>query len=106
MAPAVREIQAAGGRSLFTGATVLNPIGNVGRNILRADGINHLDFGIIRNVRVREGHNMQIHANFFNATNTRDWGIPDAVFTSATFLNEGAPEVPARRIQMGLRYVF
>ena len=102
----VRQIQAAGGRSLFTPASVANPIGNAGRNILRADGINRLDFGLLKNTRVREGHNFQIHANFFNAMNTRDWGIPEGVFTSAAFLNEGAAEVPARRIQVGLRYSF
>lgn len=102
----VREIQAAGGGRLFRGVTAANPIGDAGRNILRADGINRVDFGLIKNVRVREGHTFQIHANFFNATNSRDWGIPDGVFTSAGFLNEGATEVPARRIQMGLRYAF
>ena len=51
-------------------------------------------------------HAIQFHANFFNATNTRDWGIPEGTFTSAAFLNEGANEVSARRIQLGLRYVF
>ena len=102
----VREIQAAGGRSLFSPATVQNPIGNTGRNILRANGINRLDFGFLKNVKVREGHTFQIHANFFNATNTRDWGIPEGTFTSPAFLNEGATEVPPRRIQLGLRYAF
>jgi len=102
----VRDIQAAGGRSLFTPASVANPLGNAGRNILRADGINRLDFGLIKNVRVREGHSMQVHANFFNATNTRDWSIPEGAITSPNFLNEGAAEVPARKIQLGLRYVF
>jgi hypothetical protein len=102
----VREIQAAGGRSLFLPATVAAPIGNAGRNIFRADGINRLDFGIIKNINVTETNRFQIHANFFNALNTRDWGIPEGVFTSAAFLNEGAFEVPARRIQVGLRYTF
>jgi len=102
----VRQIQAAGGRSLFSPATVQNPIGNAGRNILRASGIDHLDFGLLKNVKVREGHNFQIHANFFNATNTRNWGIPEGTFTSPAFLNEGATEVPPRRVQVGLRYVF
>ena len=99
-------MQAAGGRSLFLPATVQAPIGNAGRNILRANGINRLDFGLIKNTRVREGHSLQFHANFFNTTNTRDWGIPEGVFTSAAFLNEGAAEVPSRRIQLGLRYSF
>jgi hypothetical protein len=102
----VREVQAAGGRSLFTPATVTNPIGNAGRNILRANGINRLDLGFLKSVRVREGHTFQIHANLFNATNTRDWGIPEGNITSPAFLNEGASEVPPRRIQLGLRYSF
>ncbi len=102
----VRDIQAAGGRSLFLPATVNNPIGNVGRNILRADGINRLDFGLLKTTQITEKHALQFHANFFNATNTRDWGIPEGIFTSPAFLNEGANEVSARRIQLGLRYVF
>src|SRR5262249_3733985 len=102
----VREVQAAGGPSLFSPATIQNPIGNAGRNILRANGINRVDFGLLKSVKTREGHSFQIHANFFNATNTRDWGIPEGVFTSPAFLNEGALEAPPRRIQMGLRYAF
>ena len=102
----VREIQAAGGGRLFRAATVQEPVGNLGRNVLRANGINRLDFGIVKNTRITENHRVQIYGNFFNATNTRDWGIPNGVFTSAAFLNEGAPEVPARKIQLGLRYTF
>jgi hypothetical protein len=102
----VRDIQAAGGRALFTPATVAAPIGNAGRNILRANGINRLDFGLLKYIRVREGHNFQIHANFFNATNSRDWGIPEGSIISPAFLNEGATEVPPRRVQLGLRYSF
>jgi len=85
-------VQAAGGRSLFTAATVQNPIG-AGRNILRANGVNRLDLGLLKNLRIREGHNFRIHANFFNAINTRDWGIPEGSFISPAFLNEGAGEV-------------
>ena len=102
----VREIQAAGGSSLFRPATVSQPIGNAGRNIMRANGINRLDFGLIKNARIREGHRLQVQANFFNATNTRDWGIPEGAINSPAFLNEGASEVPSRRIQLGLRYYF
>jgi hypothetical protein len=104
----VREIQAAGGGRLFSPLTVNHPTGagNVGRNILRANGINRLDFGIIKNIRIAEGHRFQIHANFFNATNTRDWGIPDSVVISPSFLNEGTTDAGNRRIQLGLRYAF
>ncbi len=102
----LRDIQAAGGAALFRAASREAPIGNAGRNILRADGINRLDFGLIKNLKIREGHTFQVHANFFNATNTRDWAIPEGTLTSPNFLNEGADEVPARRIQLGLRYYF
>lgn len=104
----VREIQAAGGSSLFRGITAAHPTGagNAGRNILRANGVNRLDLGIIKNFRVVEGKTLQLHANFFNATNTRDWGIPDAVYSSASFLLEGPTDGGSRRIMMGLRFVF
>jgi hypothetical protein len=69
-------------------------VGNAGRNILRANGINRPDFGLLKNFRIQEGHSLQFHANFFNATN------------SPTFRNEGASEVPPRKIQLGLRYAF
>jgi hypothetical protein len=78
----------------------------VGRNILRANGINRLDFGLIKNTRIRENQLFQIHANFFNATNSRDWGIPEGTYNSPAFLNEGAIEAQNRRIQVGLRYTF
>jgi hypothetical protein len=104
----VREVQAAGGRALFTGLTAAHPtgVGNAGRNILRADGINRIDLGIIKNMRVREGRTLQFHANFFNLTNTRDWGIPDAVFSSPSFLLEGPTDGGNRRVMLGLRFVF
>jgi hypothetical protein len=102
----VREIQVAGGKALFSPATVQNPVGNAGRGILRANGINRLDFGVLKSFKIYERHRFQYYANFFNATNSRDWGIPEGNFTSASFLNEGATEAAARKIQMGLRYSF
>ena len=44
--------------------------------------------------------------NFFNAANSRDWSIPEGIFTSPAFLNEGAAPAQNRRIQLGLRYTF
>lgn len=104
----VREVQAAGGGALFRGITAAHPtgVGNAGRNILRADGINRLDLGVIKNMRVREGRTLRFHANFFNLTNTRDWGIPDAVYSSPSFLLEGPTDGGNRRVMLGLRFVF
>jgi hypothetical protein len=55
----VRKVQAAGGRWLFRAASVANPIGDAGRGILRANGLNRLDFGLLKNFKVREGHKLQ-----------------------------------------------
>lgn len=102
----IPEVLAAGGRNLFR---VLGPgerVGNAGRNILRADGINNLDLGILKNVRISESNAVQIRADFFNATNTRDFGIPEGRVTSANFLNQWGTNGGNRRIVLGLRYTF
>jgi hypothetical protein len=102
----IPEILAAGGRSLFRTLGAGERVGNAGRNLLRADGINNVDFGILKNVRVYERHIFQIRADFFNATNTRDFGIPEGRVTSANFLNQWGTNGGNRRIILGLRYTF
>jgi hypothetical protein len=82
-------------------------VGNAGRNILRADGINNIDFGILKNTRIKENQTLQFRADLFNATNTRDFGIPNATVTAgANFLNQWATDGGKRRIILGLRYTF
>ncbi len=81
--------------------------GNVGRNTLRGDGFGNIDFGIIKNTRIREGQNLQFRAEFYNATNTRNFGTPNtAINAGANFLNQWATNGGNRRILMGLRYTF
>jgi hypothetical protein len=81
-------------------------IGNAGRNILRADGIGNVDFGLLKNVRLNERHNFQIRADFYNLTNTRNFGIPTSAVNSAAFLNQWGTDGGNRRIIVGLRYAF
>ncbi len=83
-------------------------VGNAGRNILRADGIQNFDFGILKNTRVGEGHTLQFRADMFNVTNTRNFGIPNATVSAAgaNFLNQWATNGGNRRIILGLRYTF
>ncbi len=107
------EIMAAGGRKLFLDAngaltvTAARPIGNAGRNILRADGINNLDLVLTKNIKLpMEGHKLQYRAEFFNLTNTRDYGIPNATVTNTGFGLEGNTDGGNRRIIMMLRYQF
>jgi hypothetical protein len=102
----LQEVLAAGGASLFRTLGPGERVGNAGRNLLRADGINNIDFGLLKNVRVREGNTLQFRADFFNATNTRDFGIPEGRVTSANFLNQWGTNGGNRRIILGLKYLF
>ena len=101
------DIRAAGGASLFSPLTPGQRTGNVGRNTIRGDGIANLDFGVFKNTKILEGHQIQFRAEFFNATNTRNFGTPNtAINSGANFLNQWATNGGNRRIVMGLRYTF
>jgi hypothetical protein len=78
----------------------------VPRNSLRADGVTNLDIGIMKNTRFANGQNIQIRIEMFNATNTRNFGIPDGRITSANFLNQWATNGGNRRIWGAIRYTF
>jgi hypothetical protein len=77
-----------------------------GRNILRADGINNLDLGIFKNTSLGENQRIQFRAEFNNATNTRDFGIPEGRVNSSNFLNQWGTNGGNRRIVLGVRYIF
>jgi hypothetical protein len=93
--------------TLFSALSAASPIGNAGRNILRADGINNVDFVLNKKFRLPfEGHALNFRTEMYNATNTRDFGIPNATFSSAAFLNQWNTNGGNRRIVMLLRYTF
>ncbi|HWS86482.1 MAG TPA: carboxypeptidase regulatory-like domain-containing protein [Pyrinomonadaceae bacterium] len=96
----------AGGR--FLPSATCQRFGNAGRNILRADGIGNLDFGIIKNTLVggENGVRIQLRADMFNATNTRNFGIPTAAANSGAFLNQWTTDGGNRRVIIGARLVF
>jgi len=102
----IPEIIAAGGAGLFQRINAAQRVGNAGRNILRADGINNVDVGIFKNTRIGENQRIQVRAEFNNATNTRDFGIPEGRVNSANFLNQWGTNGGNRRIVLGLRYTF
>jgi len=109
----VEEVIAAGGRSLFRQLCGLpsptcpgERVGNAPRNLLRADGVGQVDFAITKNTRFANGQNIQIRIEMFNATNTRNFGIPDGRVNSANFLNQWATDGGSRRTWVALRYTF
>jgi hypothetical protein len=102
----VDEIYRAGGARLFSHVTAANPIGNTGRNILRSSSLRNLDLGLVKNTRLLEAHTLQFRAEFYNTSNTRNFGIPDATLSSANFLNQWGTDGGNRRIVLTMRYSF
>lgn len=73
---------------------------------MRADGFTNIDFGIIKNTRVNERINFQIRADFFNATNTRNFGIPEGRINASNFLDQWGTDGGNRRVIVGGRLTF
>jgi hypothetical protein len=108
----IEELRAAGGSALFrTLCGMPSPtcpgerVGNVGRNTLRTDGIGNLDFAFIKNTRIGHG-SLQFRLEMYNATNTRNFGVPEGRVTAANFLNQWGTNGGARTIWGALRYQF
>lgn len=109
----IQEILDAGGAALFrplcgnpSPACAGERVGNVGRNTLRADRIANLDLAIIKNTRLTEGRSLQFRIEMFNATNSRNFGIPNSAINSANFLNEAGTDGGSRSIWLSARYSF
>ncbi len=102
----IEQILAAGGARLFSHVTAANPLANTGRNIVRSSRLVNLDAGAVKNMRLLESHTLQLRAEFYNTSNTRSFGIPDATLSSANFLNQWGTDGGNRRIVFTLRYAF
>ena len=115
----IEELRRAGGSSLFStlrpctriGTTLTcapgDRFGNLGRNVLRGDGIGNVDLSVSKSTRLfAERHKLQFRVDFFNLTNTRNFGIPEARITNPGFLDEGSTDGGNRRIFLGMKYSF
>jgi len=79
--------------------------GTVGRNLLAGPGEANVDFGVVKNISVRESHRVQFRAEFFNLFNRVNLANPNGNLANATvgrITSAGDPRV----IQMALKYVF
>ena len=105
----VSQILQSGGAALFRRVTATEELGNIGRNVLRSSGIKNIDFGLVKNTaitRINEAARLQFRADFYNLTNTRNFGIPEGRVSSANFLNQWGTDGGNRRIVAAIRLVF
>lgn len=79
--------------------------GNLGRNTMRADGTQNIDFGLYKDFLFREKQRLQFRSELFNSMNHPSFGVPSSVPNAA-----GAGRVTsastARQIQLALKYYF
>ncbi|GAB4372585.1 MAG: hypothetical protein OHK0021_14940 [Bryobacter sp.] len=81
-------------------------IGNAGRNLIYAPGTKNLDLMVSRTFRMPwEGHALLFRAEAFNATNTANFGRPNAGVGTPAVGTITSAEDP-RRVQLALKYVF
>lgn len=92
--------------ALFRATTAAERVGNAGRNILRAQRLRLVDFGIIKNTRISENVRFQLRADMFNVLNERNFGVPEGRINAPNFLNQWATNGGNRRIILGARLVF
>jgi hypothetical protein len=80
--------------------------GNQGVGLIRGPGIFNADLSILRNFPLPgEGRKVQIRGEFLNATNHTNFGGPGRVFGAPGF-GVISSAAPARRIQLGARFIF
>lgn len=92
-----------------TSAFVLNAPytwGNSGRNILYGDGLSNWDLAVLRKFKVREGMDLQLRGEFFNALNHADFGTPVTNLSSGNFGKVFSTRNSPRIGQVGLKFIF
>src|SRR5438046_974912 len=63
----------------------IGTFGNSGKNILRGPKFFNADFGVLKTTKATEKTSVQFRAEFFNAFNNVNLGMPDNNVTSGTF---------------------
>ena len=93
----------------FDTAAFVAPIGfrygTAGRNIIEGPGLKNLDLGVLKDFKIHEAHKIQFRAEFFNAFNFVNFGLPSANIAAAnygTIASAGA----SREVQFALKYIF
>jgi hypothetical protein len=80
--------------------------GTAGRNILRSDSLQNMDFSVFREDQISERFRLQIRAEAFNLMNHPTFGEPQSTFTNRLFGQVSGTDSTARQVQLGIRLHF
>jgi hypothetical protein len=81
-------------------------LGNSGRGILNAPGINNWDTGLFKNFRITERVGVQFRFESFNAWNHTQWAVPQRNMSNLTQRGQVTNTRDARINQVGLKVHF
>jgi hypothetical protein len=73
---------------------------------LRAPGLHQFDFSVFKNIAVYENWHLQFRAEFFNVTNTPEFGLPVTNFNASNFAVISSQVNAPRDIQLALKLLF
>ena len=73
---------------------------------VRAPGIGQFDFSVFKDFPITERTNLQFRAEFFNLTNTPNFGAPNTRFGTGAFGVIGGQRNTPRQVQFALRLGF
>ena len=79
--------------------------GSAGRNIVEGPGLATINLSLVKDTHLTERVNAQLRAEFFNAFDRANFGLPDNFLGSPTFGRIQSAADP-RRIQLALRLLF
>jgi hypothetical protein len=80
--------------------------GTAGRNQLRADRLDNLDFALFREDRWTERLRSQLRLELFNALNHASFGSPQLLLSSPAFSQVSGTSSGARQMQLALKLLF
>jgi hypothetical protein len=81
-------------------------IGSAGRNTLLSPGLRMWDFSVLRNIRILEGHALQLRFEGFNVANHPNWNAPPSDIRNAATFGRVASARTMRELQFGVKYIF
>ena len=106
----VRRLGNVGTTGTFYNTNAFVPVteqrfGTSGRNILDRPGVANLDFSLSKDMALSETANAQLRFEFFNLTNSPQFGRPDNNVNNAGFMQVRSASGD-RQIRVGLRFNF
>ncbi len=80
--------------------------GTSGRDVVRADGLSTLDFSLLKKFKVTESKTAEFRAECFNLANHPVFSAPSATINAASGGQVSSLLVPAREVQLALKFYF